>query len=66
MLARKTTGAVRQLESLGGKIVGGLGSILDVSPFNEFGRRVLTVRGPKGPVHIVQGTEEELTVLRAQ
>jgi len=47
-----------QPKPLGGKIVGGLGSILGVSPFNEYGRRVLTIRGPEGPVQIVQGITE--------
>jgi pimeloyl-ACP methyl ester carboxylesterase len=47
-----------QPKPLGGKIVGGLGSILGVSPFNEYGRRVLTIRGPEGPVQVVQGITE--------
>ena len=47
-----------QPKPLGGKAVAGLGNILNVSPFNEFGRRILTVRGPEGPVNIVQGITE--------
>ncbi len=47
-----------QPKPLAGKVVAGLGSILGVSPFNEFGRRILTVRGPQGPVRIVQGITE--------
>ncbi len=47
-----------QPQPLGGKVVAGLGNIIDVSPFNEFGRRILTVRGPEGPVKIVQGITE--------
>ena len=44
---------------LGGKAVGGLGSILDVSPFNEFGRRILVIRGPDGnPMKVIQGITE--------
>ena len=43
---------------LGGKLVAGLGNAIGVSPFNEFGRRVLTVRGPEGPVQIIQGITE--------
>ncbi|QDT02704.1 Alpha/beta hydrolase family protein [Rubripirellula lacrimiformis] len=43
---------------LGGKAVAGLGSILAVSPFNEYGRRLLTMRGPEGPVNVVQGIKE--------
>lgn len=47
-----------QPKPLGGKVVAGLGNLLGVSPFNEFGRRVLTVRGPDGTVQIVQGVTE--------
>jgi predicted esterase len=47
-----------QPKPLGGKAVAGLGSVLGVSPFNEFARRRLTVRGPEGPIVIVQGISE--------
>ncbi len=48
-----------QPKPLGGKIVGGLGTIQGVSPFNDYGRRILTVRGPDGgQVRIIQGIEE--------
>ncbi len=48
-----------QPSPLGGKAVAGLGSILAVSPFNEFGRRVVNVRGPEGdPLSIIQGITE--------
>ena len=48
-----------QPKPLGGKIVGGLGTIRAVSPFNDYGRRVLTVQGPDGrPVSIIQGITE--------
>ena len=47
-----------QSKPLGGKIVGGLGSVLGVSPFNEFGRRILTVRGPGESIQIIQGITE--------
>jgi len=44
---------------LGGKAVGGIGSILDVSPFNDYGRRVMIVRGPDGsPIEVIQGITE--------
>ncbi|MGV3486452.1 MAG: alpha/beta hydrolase [Planctomycetaceae bacterium] len=44
---------------LGGKTVAGLGPILGVSPFNDFGRRIINVRGPDGsPLSIVQGIAE--------
>ncbi|WP_442507632.1 alpha/beta hydrolase [Novipirellula sp. SH528] len=44
---------------LGGKEISAIGSILGVSPFNEFGRRVMTVRGVEGsPMRLVQGVTE--------
>ena len=47
-----------QPEPLGGKTVAGLGTILGTSPFNEFGRRVLTMQAAKENVQIVQGIVE--------
>ncbi len=48
-----------QPKPLGGKVVAGLGSILGLSSFNEFGRRILTIRGPEGtPVQVIQGMTE--------
>ncbi len=47
-----------QPKPLGGKLVAGLGNILAISPFNEFGRRELRMSGPKGPVHVIQGIRE--------
>lgn len=47
-----------QPKPLGGKIVDGLGSVLGISPFNDFGRRVLTMRGPDGPIRVIQGITE--------
>ena len=58
---------------LSGKAVGGLGSILGVSPLNEYGRRILRVRGPDGrPIAVIQGVTElnaryaKLEALKAQ
>ena len=47
-----------QKKPLGGKIVKGMGSILGVSGFNEYGRRHLTIRGPDGPIQVIQGITE--------
>lgn len=47
-----------QPKPLGGTAVAGLGTIIGVSPFNEFGRRQLTMRGPDGPVNVIQGITE--------
>ncbi len=44
---------------LGGKEIAAVGNILGVSPFNEFGRRVMTVRGVDGaPMQLIQGITE--------
>jgi pimeloyl-ACP methyl ester carboxylesterase len=44
---------------LGGKTVAGLGPILAISPFNDYGRRMVSVRGPEGsPLSIIQGITE--------
>ena len=45
--------------SLGSKTVGAVGQIFGVSEFNEYGRRMISLRGPDGkPVTIVQGITE--------
>jgi hypothetical protein len=44
---------------LGGRAVQGIGDILRVSSFNQFGRRTITVRGPEGgSLDIIQGITE--------
>ena len=44
---------------LSGQAVNGIGALLGVSPFNEFARRAVLVRGPKGEsLSILQGIEE--------
>ncbi|MEL6108575.1 MAG: alpha/beta hydrolase [Planctomycetota bacterium] len=48
-----------QLVPLSGNQVQGIGDILSVSPFNRYGRRSITVRGPKGsPLTLIQGITE--------
>ncbi len=47
-----------QPRPLGGKVVAGLGAILGVSSFTDFGRRQLTMRGPEGSVDVIQGITE--------
>ncbi len=48
-----------QPEPIGGREVQGLGDMLAISPFNEYGRRQLIVRGPKGEtLPILQGIAE--------
>lgn len=50
---------LKQPTPLGGKEVAGLGQILSVSPFNEYGRRQIVVRGPEGEsLPIFQGVTE--------
>lgn len=44
---------------LGGKEVAAVGSILGTSAFNEYGRRVMTIRGVDGsPLEMIQGITE--------
>jgi predicted esterase len=42
----------------GGRIVAGVGSILAVTPFDEYGRRVLTLATASGKLDVVQGITE--------
>ncbi|MGB7325955.1 MAG: alpha/beta hydrolase, partial [Rubripirellula sp.] len=49
---------LRQAKPLGGKTPEVLGSIVGVSPFNEFGRRQLTMRSEGGLVDVIQGITE--------
>ncbi|MEZ6086639.1 MAG: alpha/beta hydrolase [Pirellulaceae bacterium] len=42
----------------GGRVVSAVGSIMGISPFDEFGRRTFTMHGPKGPLTIHQGITE--------
>ncbi|TWU01084.1 alpha/beta hydrolase [Stieleria varia] len=50
---------LKQPEPLAGKQVQGIGNILGISPFNKYGRRTITVRGPDGsPLPIFQGITE--------
>lgn len=50
---------LKQDVPLGGSDVQGIGDILGVSPFTEFGRRTITVRGPTGnALDILQGITE--------
>jgi len=42
-----------------GKTVGGIGPLMGVSPFNNYGQRVVTLRGTDGaPISIIQGITE--------
>lgn len=42
------------LKSGQSKVIASVGSVLDVSPFNEFGQRTITLASPKGKLDIVQ------------
>ncbi|WP_182868946.1 alpha/beta hydrolase [Stieleria mannarensis] len=49
----------KQSVPLGGSPIQGIGDILGVSDFNEYGRRTITIRGPTGEaIDIVQGITE--------
>lgn len=42
-----------------GKTVGGIGPLLGVSPFNNYGQRIVNIRGTDGgPISIIQGITE--------
>lgn len=41
-----------------GRVVGGVGSILGTTPFDEYGRRVLTLATASGKLDVVQGITE--------
>lgn len=47
-----------QPEPNGGRPLGELGDWIAVSPFNDFGRRIVTLRGAEGPVRVIQGLTE--------
>jgi predicted esterase len=42
----------------GGRVVAGVGSILGVTPFDEYGRRVLTLATAGGKLDVIQGITE--------
>ncbi|MEM8866399.1 MAG: peptidase [Planctomycetota bacterium] len=41
-----------------GAVIGRVGRLLGVSPFDEYGRRVYEMQGPSGPLPVVQGITE--------
>ncbi len=41
-----------------GRAIGSVGPILGVTPFDEFGNRVFSMRGPRGRIDVVQGITE--------
>lgn len=48
----------KQRVPAGGRRVVAVGNILRVGPFNEFGRRTVSISMPQGPIDIVQGITE--------
>ncbi len=65
-LQRLETFTLPQKRTGGRSMVASLGSLVDVTPFDEFGRRRITLATERGPLHIVQGvttiTPKYLTV----
>ena len=41
-----------------GRMVASVGSIINIGPFDEYGRRVFSIAGPQGKLDIVQGITE--------
>lgn len=50
--------AIRQRVSRGGSTIRTVGQPLQITPFDEFGRRVFTMATGKGPVDVIQGITE--------
>jgi len=58
--------AQRQLETIhvpqrvaeSGHRIGGVGPIVRITPFDQFGRRIFTMKSNDGPLHIIQGITE--------
>lgn len=46
---------IEQRVSVAGRSVASVGSIVRVTPFDEFGRRIFTMSSPQGTIDIVQG-----------
>jgi predicted esterase len=42
----------------GGQAIASMGPILRITPFDEFGRRILTINSSKGQVNLIQGISE--------
>jgi predicted esterase len=57
-VARTERFLVKQRVNLQGRGVGSVGTILRVTPWDEFGRRIFTMSTSEGPVNIVQGITE--------
>ncbi|GAB6165741.1 peptidase [Thermostilla marina] len=49
---------IPQRVKLAGPAIGSVGMPLRVTPFDEYGRRIFTMRGAKGPIDVVQGITE--------
>jgi len=58
---------VKQRIALTGRRIGAVGPIIRITPFDEWGRRIFSMRGPKGQIDVVQGiTEVTPTYTRVQ
>ncbi len=58
---------VQQRVARSGRTIGGVGPILGITRFDSWGRRVFSMRGPRGRVDVVQGiTEITPTYTRVQ
>jgi len=49
---------LRQRVLRNGRMVKGVGPIVRIQPFDEFGRRIFTMNTPQGPLDIIQGITE--------
>ena len=49
---------IPQRVAIAGPRLGTLGPIMKITPFDEFGRRVITMNSLKGPINVIQGITE--------
>ncbi len=49
---------IPQRVAIAGSRIGRLGPIMKITPFDEFGRRILTMNTIKGPIDVIQGVTE--------
>jgi len=49
---------IRQQVADSGRRIGSVGPILEVTPFDPWGRRTFSMQGPHGPIDVIQGITE--------
>ena len=49
---------IKQQVASSGRSIGSVGPILRIEPFDEYGRRIFSMQGPKRPINVIQGITE--------